>query len=57
MTTEEQRVLSALDRAGTSVDQLALDVAQPVGDVLATLTTLELRGLVRQDSGKRFARA
>ena len=52
---EERKVLQALAANGSYVDEIAEVCRIPVSQALSTLTLLELKGLVRQFSGKRFA--
>ncbi|MFP4193019.1 MAG: hypothetical protein ACLFU6_13230 [Candidatus Hydrogenedentota bacterium] len=52
---EERKVLEALAADGSYVDEIAEVCRIPVSEALSTLTLLELKGLVRQFSGKRFA--
>lgn len=51
----ERDVLASLSTAGSFVDEIALACRIPVSEALSTLTMLELKGLARQFSGKRFA--
>ena len=51
----EKDVLSVLNPDGCFVDEIALACRIPVSEALSSLTLLELKGLVRQFSGKRFA--
>jgi len=51
----EADVLSVLSPDGSFVDEVALACRMPVSQALSTLTLLELKGLARQFSGKRFA--
>lgn len=51
----EKDILDALAPDGSFVDEIALVCRIPVSEALSTLTLLELKGLVRQFSGKRFA--
>jgi len=54
-SNDELRVLAALPPSGTHVDEIAQVCRISVSQALSTLTLLELKGLVRQFSGKRFA--
>ncbi len=55
-TTEaESVVLSVLSPNGSFVDEIAQASRLSVSETLSSLTLLELKGLVRQFSGKRFA--
>lgn len=54
-TGEERRILEALAPGGSHVDEIAESCRVSVSEALSTLTLLELKGLVRQFSGKRFA--
>ncbi len=51
----ESDILSMLSPDGSFVDEIALSCRIPVSEALSALTMLELKGLVRQFSGKRFA--
>lgn len=51
----EQNVLSVLSPNGSFVDEIAMACRISVSETLSSLTLLELKGLVRQFSGKRFA--
>ena len=51
----ERAVLGVLAPDGSFVDEIALACRIPVSQALSSLTVLELKGLVRQFSGKRFA--
>lgn len=51
----EKVVLASLSPEGSFVDEVALVCRIPVSEALSTLTMLELKGLARQFSGKRFA--
>ena len=51
----EKEVLSVLSQDGSFVDEIAMACRIPVSEALSSLTMLELKGLVRQFSGKRFA--
>jgi DNA processing protein len=51
----EKDVLSSLGPDGSFVDEIALACRISVSEALSSLTMLELKGLVQQFSGKRFA--
>ena len=51
----EKAVLSALSPEGSYIDQIAQTCRLSISEALSALTLLELKGLVRQFSGKRFA--
>lgn len=55
LSTEEKAVLSVLAPEGSFVDEIAMASRLSVAEALSSLTILELKGLVRQFSGKRFA--
>jgi DNA processing protein len=57
LTDEERRALAALTNDPEQVDAVARRVGLAAGDVLAVLTSLEIRGLVVQEPGKTFRRA
>jgi len=54
--SEDERVLAVLLAEPLHLDELAGRAGRPVGSVLATLSGLEVRGVVRQDPGQRFRR-
>lgn len=51
----EKKVLASLSPEGSHIDQIAASCRISVSEALSSLTLLELKGLVRQFSGKRFA--
>jgi DNA processing protein len=55
VTDAERDVLSVLTTDGAFVDEIAAACRVSIPEALSTLTYLELKGLVRQFSGKRFA--
>lgn len=55
LSTEEKAVLAVLAPEGSFVDEIAMASRLSVAEALSSLTILELKGLVRQFSGKRFA--
>ena len=55
VSSVEQDVLAVLTPEGSFVDEIAQACRIPVSEALSSLTMLELKGLVRQFSGKRFA--
>ncbi|HWP36098.1 MAG TPA: DNA-processing protein DprA [Gemmatimonadales bacterium] len=57
LTEHERRTLAALTTDPEHVDGVALRVDLPPWDLLAVLTSLEIRGLVIQEPGKAFRRA
>lgn len=52
----EQKVLEAIDTAPTSTDQIIAITGIPASRVLATLSVLEMRRLIRRTSGNTVAR-
>jgi DNA processing protein len=56
LTSEEQRVVDALDGAGTHLDRIVTVVGLPPGDLLARLCGLEIAGVVEQLPGRVFRR-
>ncbi len=55
VTPLERAVLDVLSSDGSFVDEIAAAARMSVSEALSSLTMLELKGLVRQLSGKRFA--
>lgn len=54
LTPEDREVLVLLERGACSADDVALALGWPIGRALATLTGLELHGVVACDPGKVF---
>jgi DNA processing protein len=52
----EQQVLAAISTESTPIDQVVVESGLPVASVLATLSVLEIRHLVRRLSGSTVAR-
>ncbi len=52
----EQKVLSTVDSEATSIDQVVLQSGLPIAQVLATLSVLEMRRLIRRLSGNTVVR-
>jgi predicted Rossmann fold nucleotide-binding protein DprA/Smf involved in DNA uptake len=57
MSEGEAMIFRMLRAEGTYVDEIAAQCRIPISQALSTLTMLELKGLIRQYSGKRFAPA
>ena len=55
MSDSERGILSVLSENGSFVDEIASACRVSVSEALSALTILELKGLVRQFSGKLFA--
>ena len=56
LTDDQQRILDAIGEFSTHVDDITERTGLTTAQVLSQLTLLEIRGLVRRDAGKRFAR-
>lgn len=56
LSADEQAILQALDAGGSHPDDIGASTRLESGRVLATLTSLQLKGLAREMPGKRFAR-
>lgn len=54
-SSEERKVLSVLTPDGAFIDDIAQRCRLSIAESLRALTVLELKGMVRQFSGKRFA--
>jgi DNA processing protein len=54
--SEDERALATLLAEPLQLDELAGRARRPVGSVLATLSALEVRGVVRQEPGQVFRR-
>ena len=57
LSPTEARVFAALGPVGMHVDELALVVGLPVGELLATLLGLEIGGLAQSLPGAQYRRA
>ncbi len=55
VSDQEKAILEILHPEGSFVDEIALACRLSISEALSSLTMLELKGLVRQLSGKRFA--
>ena len=55
LTTEQLQIVAAIDVPGTQVDLIIEKTQLPASKVLAELTVLQIRGVVRQEPGKRFS--
>ncbi len=55
LTPVEREIASVLHKDGSFVDEIALACRISISEALSSLTMLELKGVVRQLSGKRFA--
>lgn len=53
----ERDILEYLDGDPVVVDQIAEDMNRDISELLSVLLHLEMKGLVMQTAGKRFARA
>ena len=51
---EEQTIVSAIGQEERLVDDVIAETGLPVGKVLATLTLLEVKGVVKRLPGKRI---
>jgi DNA processing protein len=56
LNTQEQAVLTVIDSSATSIDEIVRRSQLPVNRVLATLSVLEMRRLVRRLSGNTVSR-
>lgn len=55
LSTEEAGIYSALSQGPLQIDELAHVTSKPISQLLATLTTMELCGLIISLPGKRYA--
>ena len=56
LTDDQRRILDAIGEFSTHVDDITARTDLPMARVLSQLTLLEIRGLVRREAGKRFAK-
>lgn len=56
LDAEEKKIFSLLSMKPLSVDEIVRELKMDSGSVLSLLLSLELRGCVKQHSGKRFTR-
>lgn len=54
LTPEEQSIVSALEAGERLVDDVIAEMGLPAGRILATLTLLEVKGVIRRLPGKRI---
>lgn len=57
LTSSERQILEYLDREPALVDKIAEELHLNISELLGVLLHLEMKGLVVQSAGKRFARA
>jgi DNA processing protein len=57
LNEQETRVLQAVGTTPTDIDQIIVQTQLEVPRVLATLSSLEMRGLVRRNGGRQFVRS
>jgi DNA processing protein len=57
LNVQERKVLDAIDTEATSIDAVVVASGLPVQRVLATLSVLEMRRLIRRISGNYVIRA
>lgn len=57
LTEGERRMLDAIGSEERHVDELALALSIATAEALAVLTSLEIRGLIVQEPGKRFRKS
>ena len=57
LSENEQKILSVLTEPEMQVDDIILESELPASAVLSALTLLQIKGAVRQSSGKRFTLA
>jgi DNA processing protein len=57
LNEREARVFSQLSSTPQTIDDLVLALKRPPAEVGSTLTVLEIKGMVKQLTGKRFVRA
>lgn len=56
LTTEEEKIYNSLEIEEKSVDELMAQTKLSIEDMLMNLTTLELKGIIKQCSGDRYKR-
>ena len=53
LTPDEEKIVAALENGERLVDDVIAETGLPAGKVLATLTLLEVKGIVKRLPGKR----
>lgn len=56
LNDQEQAVLQAIDDSPTDLDRVVVKSQLPIARVLSTISVLEMRGLIRRDSGRTVSR-
>lgn len=54
LSEDQLRIVAAIDKGGSHIDEIIETSTFPAPKVLAQLTVLEIRGIVRRGPGKRF---
>ena len=54
LSEEQLKIIAAIDRNSSHIDDIVEATGLPVGKVLGSLTLLEVKGYIRRDAGKRI---
>ncbi len=54
LSEEQLKIIAAIDRNSSHIDDIVEATGLPVGKVLGNLTLLEVKGYIRRDAGKRI---
>lgn len=54
LSEDQLRIVTAIEKGGSHIDEIIESTAFPTAKVLAQLTVLEIRGIVRRGPGKRY---
>ena len=55
LTEDQLKIISAIDPGSTHIDDITDRTGLSTSRVLAQLTVLEIKGIVRREAGRRFA--
>ena len=55
LTADQLKIVTAIDRKASHVDDIIEETGLPAAKVLAQLTILEIKGFVRREAGRRIA--
>ena len=55
LTEDQLKIVTAIDRSASHIDDIIEATGLPTAKVLAQLTILEIKGYIRREAGRRIA--
>ena len=56
LSSTEEKILDAIEVEEKNADEIALETKIDIDELLTTLTTMELKGIIKQVTGDRYKR-